>query len=212
MVEKKKSKLVIAKWPLSCIMGLVIIIFCWVTVLISMALAPPSFTPLTNYLSSLGNLTYNPKGAVLYNISVIISGILFQIFFLGLSLWNLETLFDKILLRGNQIVGTLLSIVLILTGVYSEDFKTAHVFWAIVAGILGFVVNVFLAVYIFIQKESNRKISYTIFILMGSYVILLFILSPQNVLTEWVVRALGDVSLILMIYNLNHIYQERNRN
>jgi hypothetical protein len=210
-MEKKQSYLVISKYPLSCMVGIVIIVFCWLAVLISVILAPPSFTPLTNYLSSLGNSTYNPNGAVLYNISVIISGILFQIFFVGLSIWYTDVFFDKVLIRGTQIIGSLLSIVLILTGVFSEDFKPQHVFWSIIAGILGFVVNVFLAVYIFIQKESNRKISYTIFILMGSYIILLFILSPQHVLTEWVVRSVGDVSLILMIYNLNHIFQERNR-
>ncbi|MFX1316893.1 MAG: DUF998 domain-containing protein [Promethearchaeota archaeon] len=209
MLSKKGLKSILRKWPLSCIIGILIIIISWVSVIISVSLAPPPFSPLNNYLSSLGNSSYNPKGAIIYNTSVIVSGILFIVFFIGLFLWHTDESLNKIILITIQIVGCLLAIVLILTGVFSEDFKQPHVFWSIIAGILGFLVNLFLAVFLFRQKESLKKVSYSIFILMGLYIILLFILSPQHVLTEWVVRIVGDINLVLMIYNLKYINQVR---
>ncbi|UCD02460.1 MAG: DUF998 domain-containing protein [Promethearchaeota archaeon] len=211
MSKNKKNKVALAKWPLSCILGILIIIISWGSVLISVLLAPPPFSPLTNYLSSLGNSTYNPNGAIIYNSSVIVTGFLFLIFFIGFYNWYTDIKLDKILLIAIQTVGCLLSITIVLTGFLSEDFKPQHVFWSIVAGILGFLAQVSIAYYLIRQKDSIKKISYSIFGLMGLYIILLFILSPQHVLTEWVVRSVGDITLVLMIFNLKHIYQVRNK-
>ncbi|MFX0163852.1 MAG: DUF998 domain-containing protein [Candidatus Hodarchaeota archaeon] len=197
--------------PLSCIFGILIIAISWGSVLISTTLAPPPFSPLNNYMSNLGNSSFNPDGAIIYNTSVIISGILFIIFFTGLYQWYSSSIIDNILLKMTQILGFLLSITIIMTGIFSENFKRQHVFWSILAGILGFLVNVFMAIYLFKQRESNKKVNYSIFFLIGLYIILLFIISPENVLTEWVVRILGDTSLILMIYNFNQIYQIRTK-
>ncbi|MFX0080367.1 MAG: DUF998 domain-containing protein [Candidatus Hodarchaeota archaeon] len=196
---------------MSCIFGILIIAISWGSVLISTTLAPPPFSPLNNYMSNLGNSSFNPDGAIIYNTSVIISGILFIIFFTGLYQWYSSSIIDNILLKMTQILGFLLSITIIMTGIFSENFKRQHVFWSILAGILGFLVNVFMAIYLFKQRESNKKVNYSIFFLIGLYIILLFIISPENVLTEWVVRILGDTSLILMIYNFNQIYQIRTK-
>ena len=211
MNSNKKVKLTVANWPLSCVVGILIILINYVSIFISIALAPPPFSPLTNYMSSLGNSTYNPNGAIIYNGSVIISGVLFLIFFTGLYQWYSDKKRDKILLIATQILGFLLAFVIVLTGFYSEDFRPQHVFWSIIAGIFGFLVNVSLAYYLVKQEESIKIISYFIFGFMGFYIIFLFILSPQHVLTEWVVRTAGDINLILMIYNLKHIFQVRNK-
>ncbi len=207
----KKIKLILTKWPISCIVGFLIVILSWVSMLISIILAPHTFSPLKNYMSSLGNSSFNPDGAFFYNVSIIVSGFLFIIFFIGLSLWYTDILIDKTLLMATQIVRCLLAITIILTGVFSEDFKPQHIFWSIIAGILGFFVNVLLAVYLVRQKEAIKKISYSIFILIGFYVIFLFILSPDHVLTEWIVRTLGDINLILITYNLKKIDQIRTK-
>lgn len=200
------------KWPITCITGILIIIISWGAVIISVLLAPPPFSPLTNYLSSLGNSIYNPDGAIIYNSSVIITGFLFLIFFIGFNQWYTNVRLDKIILSAIQIIGCFLSIIIVLTGLFSEDFyMEQHVLLSIIAGILGFLVQVSITFYLIKQEESIKKISYSIFGLMVLYIVLLFILSPQHVLTEWVVRAIGDVSLILMIYNLNYIYQVRNK-
>ncbi|MFX1554046.1 MAG: DUF998 domain-containing protein [Promethearchaeota archaeon] len=200
------------KWPITCITGILIIIISWGGVIISVLLAPPPFSPLTNYLSSLGNSIYNPNGAIIYNSSVIISGILFLIFFIGFNQWYTNVKLDKIILSAIQIIGCFLSIIIVLTGLFSEDFyMEQHVLLSIIAGILGFLVQVSITFYLIKQEESIKRISYSIFGLMVLYIVLLFILSPQHVLTEWVVRSIGDITLILMIYNLNYIYQVRNK-
>jgi hypothetical protein len=209
LIISRRFKLTFAKWPISCIVGILIIVISWGSTIISIVLAPPPFSPLKNYMSTLGNSSYNPNGAIIYNISVIVSGFLFLLFFIGLYQWQSDNKFDKLLLFATQILGGLLSITVILTGIFSEDFRIQHIFWSIIAGIIGFLVNVFIAYYLVRQKESIRIISYSIFGLMGLYIILLFILSPQHVLTEWIVRISGDINLILMIYNLKHIFQVR---
>lgn len=196
-------------WPFSCVVGIIIIIETWSSMIVSLLLAPPPFSPLRNYMSSLGNSSYNPNGAIIYNSSVIGSGVLFFFFFIGLYQWQDENKRNKVLLYATQIVGCLLAFTIILTGVYSEDFRTPHIFWSIIAGILGFMANVFMAYYLIRQKESIKKISYLIFGFMVFYIIMLFILSPQHVLTEWVVRISGDINLILMIINFIHIFRVR---
>ncbi|MFW9877774.1 MAG: DUF998 domain-containing protein [Candidatus Thorarchaeota archaeon] len=206
-----KSKLNLVNLPVSCIFGILNIVISWTSAIISISLAPAPFNPLNNYMSNLGNSSLNPDGAIIYNSSVIISGILFIIFFIGLYQWYTSLITDKILLKSTQILGILLSFTIIMTGIFSEDFKRQHIFWSIIAGILGFLVNVSIALYLFKQRESNKIISYTIIALIGLYIILLFIISTKNVLTEWVVRILGDISLILMIYNFNRIYQIRTK-
>ncbi|MFX1417673.1 MAG: DUF998 domain-containing protein [Promethearchaeota archaeon] len=205
------AKLTIAKWPLSCVIGILIILINYISIIISIALAPPPFSPLKNYMSSLGNSTYNPNGAIIYNGSVIVSGFLFLFFFIGLFQWYSESKRDKTILIATQIIGILLAIIFTLTGFYSEDFRPQHVFWSIIAGIFGFLANVCLAYYLLRQEESIKTISYFVFGFMGFYIIFLFILSPQHVLTEWVVRTAGDINFILMIFNLKHIYQVRNK-
>jgi hypothetical membrane protein len=42
------------------------------------------YFPLENWLSDLGNVDFNPGGAVFYNIGIITTGILLPAFFLGL--------------------------------------------------------------------------------------------------------------------------------
>jgi len=160
-------------------------------------------------MSSLGCSSDNPNGAIIYNSSVIINGLLFLFFFIGLNQWFTDLYINKILLLTTQIFGYLLAFTIILTGIFSEDFKPQHIFWSIIAGILGFFVNVSLALYLVIQKESIKIVSYSIFGLIGLYIILLFIMSPEHVLSEWIVRTLGDVNLILMVYDLKHIYKIR---
>ncbi|UCC18537.1 MAG: DUF998 domain-containing protein [Promethearchaeota archaeon] len=211
MNSKRIVKLTIATWPLSCVIGILIVLINYISLFISIALAPPPFSPLQNYMSSLGNSTYNPNGAIIYNGSVIVSGFLFLFFFIGLFQWYSDRKRDKIILVATQIVGVLLAFIFTLTGFYSEDFKPQHVFWSIVAGIFGFLANVFMAFYLIIQKESIKTISYFVVGFMGFYIIFLFILSPQHVLTEWVVRTAGDINFILMIINFKHIYQVRNK-
>lgn len=209
--SNKKVKLTLANWPLSCVIGILIIFITYIALFISIALAPPPFSPLTNYMSSLGNSSYNPNGAIIYNSAVIISGVLFLLFFIGLFQWYSDRKRDKTILITTQIIGFLLAIIFTLTGFYSEDFRPQHVFWSIIAGIFGFLANVSLAYYLVKQEEAIKTISYFVFGFMGFYIIFLFILSPQHVLTEWVVRTAGDINFILMIYNLKHIYQVRSK-
>jgi len=116
------------KWPISFISGIaVIVIYCTFT-FTSLALYPTSYSPVTNWLSDLGNSSFNPAGAVFYNTGCILTGIALFPFFAGLYKWYTHEKWRKISLIVTQIVGFLAAFSLIMIGVFSEDYVEQHVF------------------------------------------------------------------------------------
>jgi hypothetical membrane protein len=75
------------KWPLSSLSGAAVIVLYCVFTFSSWALYPTPYNPATNWLSDLGNSTYNPTGAILYNLGCIFTGIALFPFFIGMYKW-----------------------------------------------------------------------------------------------------------------------------
>ncbi len=48
---------------------------------------PTSYSPMSNWLSDLGSYQLNPRGAIFYNVGIVVAGISMLPFFLGLSSW-----------------------------------------------------------------------------------------------------------------------------
>ena len=72
---------------------------------------PMPYSPLRNWLSDLGNVNLNPRGATLYNIGIIAAGLLLLLFFLGLSKWRIQNnQMQTIMLRLTQAFGVLGSV------------------------------------------------------------------------------------------------------
>ena len=108
-----------------------------------MAFYPSSFSPLSNWLSDLGNSNYNPDGAFLYNLGCILTGIMLFPFYLGMYKFyrkdfysfnirhlRLEVNIHRFTVIGIQIVGCLSGFSLIMLGVYPEEFTEPHMIWA----------------------------------------------------------------------------------
>ena len=110
------------KWPISIIAGIFVIVFYCTFTFISLALFPPPYSPIDNWLSDLGNSSYSPNGAIFYNIGCILTGSALCPFYIGLYKWYMDKTWHKLLIIITQIVGVASGFALIMIGVFSEDF------------------------------------------------------------------------------------------
>ena len=159
---------------------------------------------LDNWLSDLGNSTYNPNGAIVYNVGCALTGIALFPFFMGLYKWHMKEDWRKILLIVTQVVGVLAAFSLIMIGVFSEDFPEAHRMWSSIFFLLNLVVLVLLGITLFTHPEYMKPIAYYGFAVaaINLLFVLLFVLAYSTPVLEWftVFTALGYVGLL--VYNM----------
>jgi hypothetical protein len=187
------------RWSISSAAGvLVIILFCGFT-FTSWALYPTSYNPVDNWLSDLGNSSYNPQGAIFFNAGCVLTGITLFPFFSGLYKWYTEESWRKISLIITQTVGSLAAFSVMMIGVFSEDYGEMHHLWSTVFFAFIFIVFILLGVSLFTHPKYTRKIAYYGF----AVAIIDLIFASYNVpLLEWltVFTALGYVGLLA--YNM----------
>lgn len=114
------------KWPLSCLSGILVILFYCVFTLTAWGLYPDSYSPLIYYLSRLGDWAKSPIGAFFYNLGCVLTGAALIPFFIGLRDWYGEQRWRAVLLVGGQGLGLSSAVALMLIGVFSEDFGQPH--------------------------------------------------------------------------------------
>ncbi|MHA1297635.1 MAG: DUF998 domain-containing protein, partial [Promethearchaeota archaeon] len=171
------------KYPIIILSGIAVIVFYCVFTFTSLALFPPPFSPLTNWLSDLGNSTYNPNGALFYNLGCILTGASLFPFFIGLYIWKFNELWNKILVYINQVIGCFAGFSLILIGVFSEDFIGPHIFWS----------NVFFETILFVLLitpialfRHEKFIKWIAIYGIGVFIIdLIFVFSINEPILEW---------------------------
>jgi hypothetical membrane protein len=92
---------------------------------------PLPFSPMSNWLSDLGNPVTNPQGAVIYNLGIILTAAFLIVFFLGLSVWKIENLKAQIImLRFTQVFGILGSFCMMMSGFFPINSYKTHSFWS----------------------------------------------------------------------------------
>jgi hypothetical membrane protein len=92
---------------------------------------PLPFSPMTNWLSDLGNVNLNPNGAIFYNIGIILTALMLLLFFLGLSVWMIETnRVQVVMLRLAQIFGGLGALFMMLSAIFPINNLKIHSFWS----------------------------------------------------------------------------------
>jgi hypothetical membrane protein len=79
---------------------------------------PNTYSPLTNWLSDLGNPLVNQSGALFYNLGCVLTGLVLVAFFFGLREWVNGSKRLKVLLTIAQISGLLSSIFLTITAFF----------------------------------------------------------------------------------------------
>lgn len=188
------------KWPISCYSGILVIGLYCVFTFTSLALFPPPFSAFDNWLSDLGNSSYNPNGAVLYNLGCILTGIMLFPFFIGLSRWYKDEIWHKAFTIIIQVVGSFSGFALIMIGVYSEDFPSPHVFWSEVFFDVNLIVLILASVTLYFHPDFIKWIG--LYGIVVAIINLLFVFFLGTPILEWftVFTALGYVGLI--VYNM----------
>jgi hypothetical membrane protein len=147
---------------------------------------PLQFSPLTNWLSDLGNVELNPDGAIFYNFGIILTASMLVIFFLGLFPWKIEqNRVQRIMLRLAQVFGVTGAFCMIMSAVFPINNLTIHSFWSTSLFILlstGFIFSV--------AAFRYHKTVPLWLLILGISVAPLVILTkflPQIYILEWII-------------------------
>lgn len=177
---------------------MVIILYCAFT-FTSWALYPTSYSPVENWLSDLGNSSFNPNGAIFFNVGCVLTGIALFPFSIGFYKWYTDEKWRKISLIITQTLGSLAAFSLMMIGVFSEDYGEMHHLWSVIFFVLILIVLILLGVSLFTHPKYIRRIAYYGFVVA----IINLIFASYNIpLLEWftVFTALGYVGLL--VYNM----------
>jgi hypothetical protein len=102
-----------------------------VSATLSYARYPVPYSPLTHWLSDLGDRSANPDGAVYYNVGILTVAALLFIWFLGLSEWKVSTSRPQFsFLWIAQVSGALGALAVAMSAVFPIDMFQAHAFWS----------------------------------------------------------------------------------
>ncbi len=89
------------------------------------------FSPLNNWLSDLGSQGLNPAGWGYYNAGIILTGVLLQFFFWGLTVWKLRwNRKQNLMVTFSSIAGSLGGLSMILSAVFPIDKIEIHSFFS----------------------------------------------------------------------------------
>ena len=77
-------------YSLSFVTGMFGVVCYLAFALLAFSRYPLPYSPMSNWLSDLGNANLNPSGAFFYNIGIVATGGVVLLFFLGLSEWKME--------------------------------------------------------------------------------------------------------------------------
>jgi len=194
------------KWPMSCKAGILVILIYTISIIVSWMFFPKPFNPVHNYLSDLGNYSWNPIGAFFYNFGCIFTSIALIPFYIGFKDWYPEQKKNKNLIIKVQIIGLSSAVSLAMIGIFSEDYGFSHIFWSGIYFILNLSL-LFLGSIILYRYEAPKAdvpfkrgglIAFVITILNLSFVVYYAIYSAGPLL-EWVTVffSLGFVGLLV---------------
>lgn len=194
-------------WSMVYSFGIVILAIFNIFTFISYALLSTSYSPMNNFISTLGDYNFNPKGALIYNIGIMMMGIAYFPFFLTLRNWYIDDKSNKFLLIIVQILGCLLGFTIIMIGIFSENFFVIHMLLA--GTYFTFIIGIFflLGVALYNHPDFNKKISVFGFIIA---IIDVFLIISTFPLLEWIVVYctfvyFGLISNITYKHIKNHI-------
>jgi hypothetical protein len=114
-------------YTLSFISGMFIIVCYLAFALLAFACYPLPYSPLSNWLSDLGNASVNLSGALFYNIGICATAGAVLLFFLGLSQWKMaNNRRQNLMLILTQGFGILGALAMLLSGLIPINFFALH--------------------------------------------------------------------------------------
>ena len=186
----------VSKLALLPVAGILVILFYCAFTLTSIAFFPRLVSPLNDWLSDLGNSTYNPRGAIFYNAGCILTGLALFPFFAGFYYWYTDERWRKSLIVVTQAVGFIAAFSLMMIGVFSEDAGAIHHLWSLVFFVFNLFVLILANVSLITHRKFIRPVGY--YGLVVAVINLLFVGLTYTSLLEWftVFAALGYVALL----------------
>lgn len=123
----------ISKHPSACFLSAILAVSCYVAFgLLAYMRFPSPYSPMNNWLSDLGNVEINPKGALYYNIGIVSTATFLTLFFLGLSSWKIEKKrIQIIMLRLAQIFGMAGAFCMVMSAIFPINVLAIHRIWSI---------------------------------------------------------------------------------
>jgi len=116
---------------ISFIAGILVVVCYLAFALIAYSRYPMPYSPTMNWLSDLGNIEINPKGAIFYNAGIISTAFLLIVFFLGLSRWKIENKrIQIIMLLLTQTFGILGAFCMIMSAMFPINLLEVHRVWS----------------------------------------------------------------------------------
>ena len=178
---------------------------------LSLTRYPEPFSPLSNWLSDLGNRITSPDGSKYYNTGIFITGFLLAIFFIALNHSRIkERKAQSIVLTPTQAFGVLGAIAMIFTGIFSIDIPQTHsLFSAIFRICLGTAFG--LSVAAFTYHKEVRKWILVIGIATTLTDLTASVLFNEIQLLEWPVIFLFLTYCLLLGIETNRLGQRRDR-
>jgi hypothetical membrane protein len=185
-----------SKWPILPIAGVLVIVFYCVFTLTSIAFFPRPVNPLYDWLSDLGNSSYNPHGAIFYNVGCVLTGLALFPFFAGFYYWYTDEKWRRSLIVITQAVGFIAAFALMMIGIFSEDAGAIHHLWSVVFFIFNLMVLILGNVSLLTHRRFIRPIGY--YGLVVAVINLMFVALSYTSTLEWftVFTALGYVAFI----------------
>jgi len=113
-------------WRIGRIAGIAAILSLSASILASWSFYPGPYGPFTNWISDLGNPANNPDGAKFMNAGLILTGILFFPFCLGLYRWHGDEKIRKASFVLAMIAGFTAALSMVMIGTFPENYAVQH--------------------------------------------------------------------------------------
>ena len=125
------------RYALSFVASMIAIVSYLTFALLAFSRYPSAFSPIANWLSDLGSAELNPRGAIFYNVGVVVTGLALALFFLGLSRWKTgDNQVQRVMLLLTQGFGILGAVSMIMSGFYPITLADIHGFLSIALYVL----------------------------------------------------------------------------
>lgn len=186
-------------WSLSYLAGVAAIGFYLSLSVVSFLAFPGSFSPLSNWLSDLGNVNVNTSGAFFYRLASITAGLALIPFFIGFRRWYKNGRVRSLLLFA-QISGIVGAFSLVMTGIFSINNPAPHSFWSAVLFIVFDFLLVFSGIAFLKSHWRMRHVAYLSF--SGAIVDFIFGTIFNTPVGEWITVSLLLVYVGVLAYYL----------
>lgn len=106
-----------------CVAAFAVYILC---TCVSVLFMTKPLNPLGNWVGDLGNTSFNPHGAIIYNGGLILAGLLLVPFMLSLAYWHIGPRWSRRMLIAAEAAGLVLCLGMVLLGLLPETAGGIH--------------------------------------------------------------------------------------